>query len=363
MQTLQKVLPKYTIALALVFFVTVAYLLTRGNTVDVEAGEVTYAELVQAIYATGFVEAEAVANLSSELSGTVNYIGALEGQQVTAGQTIISLDNAQPGISVREAQAAFLEQQAVNQEKTMKYSRARNLFREGALARQDLDEAKRISSQAEELLEQKRLQLKSREDELKKIAITAPFAGVLTLQSVKKGDYVTANMLVARVVDTSKYVVSVEIDELDVPRIRPGQAAVVVLDALPTERYDAVVSRIVPQTDTITKTSRVYLTFRKAVTGIQAGMTITANIVYHIKPHTLLVRKSSVFDDNHKSYVWEIEKGKLKKQLIVTGASDLTFVEVLSGLQQGDRVALLPEERLREGMDANVLVAKAGKAE
>ena len=89
MKSLQKFLPKYSIALAVVFVATVVFLITKGNSVDIEAGEVTYAELVQAIYGTGFVEADAVANLSAEYSGTVSYIGALEGQKVTAGQKIL----------------------------------------------------------------------------------------------------------------------------------------------------------------------------------------------------------------------------------------------------------------------------------
>ncbi|MBM3163333.1 MAG: efflux RND transporter periplasmic adaptor subunit [Chlorobi bacterium] len=356
MQTLQKVLPKYTIALSLVFVVTVIYLITRGNTVEVDAVEVTHAELVQAVYATGFVEADAVANLSAEFSGTVKSVGALEGERVVAGQTIIAFDAVQPDLAVREARSAYAEQLAMSGERKLKYTRIRNLFGEGAVSRQDLDDALKNMRQADELLEQKRLQLKIREDDLKKLAVTAPFTGILAFQGVKTGDYVTANTLVARVIDTTDYVVSVEVDELDVPRIRSGQKAAIVLDALPDKRLDAVVSRIVPQTDTVTKTSKVYLRFYAPVKGIQAGMTATANIIYNVKPNSLLVRKSSVFEEDHVSYVWKIENGKLRKQSLKTGAGDLAYVEVIDGLRKGDKVVPVPEERFREGMDARIAV-------
>jgi len=354
MQTLQKLLPKYTIALAIVFLATVTYLVTRGNTVDVEAEEVTYAELVQAVYATGFVEADAVANLSAELSGTVRRVGALEGERVSAGQTIITFDSLQPELAVREARAAYDEQLALVAGTKLKCTRTRNLFGEGAVSRQDLDDAEKNRKQAEELLEQKRLRLKIQEDELKKLTVTAPFDGILALQSLKTGDYVTANTLVARVIDTSGYVVNVEIDELDVPRIRSGQKAVIAFDAMPEKRFDAVVSRIVPQTDTVTKTSKVYLQFTAPIQAIQAGMTATANIIYNTRTRALLVRKSSVFDENHVSYVWKIEKGKLKKQALKSGAGDLAFVEVIDGLRKGDRVIPVPQERFREGMDVKI---------
>ena len=358
MQTLQKVLPKYTLVLAVIFLVTVTYLIIRCNTVDVEVQEVSHAELVQAVYATGFVEADGVANLSAELSGTVREVGALEGEQVEAGQTIVLFDTAQPDLAVREAQSAYAEQLALSGEKQLKYRRIRNLFREGAVPRQDLDDAERNMRQASELLEQKRLQLKIREDDLKKLSVKAPFSGILAVQNVKKGDYVTANTLVARVIDTTGYVVNVEVDELDVPRIHAGQKAVIVLDALPDKRFGAFVSRVVPQTDTVTKTSKVYLRFSQPVRGIQAGMTATANIIYNIKPRSLLVKKSSVFDENHVTYVWKVEGGKLRKQSLKTGAGDLVFVEVLAGLKKGDKVVPVPEERFHDGMEARIISGK-----
>ena len=334
MNSLQKFLPKYSIALAVVFIATLFFLITKGNTVDIEAGEVTYAELVQAIYGTGFVEADAVANLSAEYSGTVSYVGALEGQHVSAGQKILEFNS--PLQSIRK----------------------HNLFREGAISRQEVDDAEKNRIQAEELLQQKAFLVKMREDDLKKLTVRSPFSGMLTLQNVKKGDYVNAGTLVARVVDTSSYLVSVEVDELDIPKIRNGQAATVAFDAYPEKRLSAVVSRIVPQTDRTTKTSKIYLTFVKPVGNIQAGMTATANIIYNTRQRALLVGKSSVFEENHKSYVWKIDNGQLKKQLIRQGASDMTFIEVLQGLKKGDKIVLAPDKSLREGLDVKIIAAR-----
>jgi membrane fusion protein, multidrug efflux system len=358
MQSLQKFLPKYSIALAVVFVATVIFLMTRGNTVDIEAVQVNNAELVQAIYATGFVEADAVANLSAETSGTVSQVGALEGQHVTAGQKILQFSSPQPEFALREARAAWAEQQAQTRDNTLRRTRKKNLFSQGAISRQELDEAEKNSMQGEELLQQKALQVKMREDDLKKLTVIAPFSGTLTLQNVKEGDYVMVNTLVARVVDTSSYMVTVEVDELDVPRIRNGQVATVAFDAWPDKRLSAVVSRIVPQTDRITKTSKIYLSLGHPVADIQAGMTATANIIYNIRQNALLVKKSSLFEENRQSYVWKIENGKLKKQPIRIGASDMTFVEVLQGLKTGDKIALAPAKNLHEGMDVNLISAK-----
>lgn len=360
MKSLQKFLPKYSFALALVFLGTVLFLIFKGNTVDIAAGDVASSELVQAIYATGFVEADDIANLSAEFSGTVKYVGALEGQNVAAGQKILEFDSPRPELAVREARAAYAEQQAFADNSRRLYLRKGNLFREGAISRQELDDARKNRIQSEELLQQKAVQLKLREEDLKKLTVTAPFSGILTMQIVKKGDYVQGNTVVATIVDPDHYNVCVEVDELDIPRIRIGQPATVALDAYPDKRISATVTRIVPRTDKVTKTSKIYLTLVNPSGNIQAGMTATANIIYNTRPNAILVRKSSVFEENHRSYVWKIDNGRLKKQLIHPGANDMTYLEVLSGLKKGDRVVLVPRENLREGMEVKIM--KSGKS-
>ncbi|MEI7695275.1 MAG: efflux RND transporter periplasmic adaptor subunit [Chlorobium sp.] len=358
MNSLQKFLPKYSLALALIFIATVYFLMTKGNTLDIEMTEVTTSELVQAVYATGFVEADAVAALNAECSGRVTAVGALEGQHVTAGQKIIQFDSPQTQLAVHEAKSALAEQQALLRDSKLRTDRKRNLFNEGAISRQELEDAEKSTLQTEELLQQRQFQVKMREEDLKKLAVTAPFSGILTLQSVKKGDYVTLNTLVARVVDPSRFMISVEVDELDIPKMRKGQKATVAFDAYPEQRLSAVVTRIVPQTDRITKSSRIYLTLGHLPGNIQTGMTATANIIYNVRPNALLVRKHSLLEENHQSYVWKIDHGILKKQLLQLGKNDVTFVEVLQGLKKGEKIALSPDKSWHEGVDVHIIPTK-----
>ncbi len=352
MQTVQKILPKYTIALGVIFMATVIYLVTRGNTVYVDIHQVRKTELIQAIYATGYVDAERMAELRSELSGTVGAVMIREGERVDRGGAILEFEERQPGLAAREARAAYAEQKSETDDLRLRLSRNRNLFRAGAISRQDLDNAEKEFRKAVELLEQRELQLKSRRDDLKKLVLTAPVSGILTMQDARAGDHIVSGTHVATVVDTASYVLNVEVDELDAPRVRPGQLATVAFDALPESRFEARVSRVVPRTDRITKTSRVYLEFTEPVEGIQAGMTATANIVYSTRENALLIPKSAIFEEFRKKYVWKIEERHLKKQEIATGAGDLTHIEVVRGIAEGDSVVVGPEERFREGLEA-----------
>ena len=354
MQTLQKILPKYTVVLGIVFLATIIYLVTRGNTVVVESFRVKKMELAQAIYATGYVDAEAMADLRSEISGTVGYVGAHEGEWVDRGSTVLAFDDRSLQLAVVEAKAAYAEQRAKTDDLQVKLARSRNLFKAGAIPKQEHDDAEREYIQAKEMLLQREAQLKIRQDDLRKQMVIAPLTGVLALQETKVGDYIVTNTLVARIIDTSSYVIKVEVDELDVPRLKKGQGATVALDALPEKRFSAVVSRVVPETDRITKTSKIYMELEESVEGLQVGMTATANIVYNVRQGALLVPKSSVFEEERQDYVWKIEKRHLKKQKIVAGADDTRFVEVLDGLVEGDSVVVEPEKKFKEGMEAKI---------
>lgn len=354
MQSVKKVVPKFAVGVGILFIITVAYLLIRGNVVRVEAKTVEEGELIQAIYATGSIDADAIANLRNQVAGTVNFVGGKEGESVKKGQKILVIDERDYVNALSKTRALLAEQKVLLDDRRLSLERNRNLFQSGAISRQTLDDAERNFAQAEEIFLQKRLALDQASDDLSKTKIIAPINGVLTLQVAKLGDYLVQNTLSATIVDTTTYNVAIEVDELDVPRLRIGQEAIVALDAMPDSRFKAKVSRIVPQTDLIKKTSKVYLKLAQNVPGIQVGMTATANIIYNIKRKTIIVDKASVIQERKQNFVWKVSERKLVKQEIKTGASDLKSIEVLGGLSKGDTIVTNPKENFKEGNEAEI---------
>ncbi|NTW48408.1 MAG: efflux RND transporter periplasmic adaptor subunit [Chlorobiales bacterium] len=362
MQSIKKIIPKFAVGVGILFVVTVAYLLIRGNVVRVEAKTVEEGELIQAIYATGSIDADAIANLRNQITGTVNYVGAKEGEAVKKGQKILAIDERDYVIALATARARLAEQKILLDDRRVSLERNRNLFKSGAIPRQSLDDAERNYAQAEEIFRQKQLALNQADDDLTKTKIIAPIDGVLTLQVAKLGDYLVQNTLSATIVDTTTYNVSIEVDELDVPRIKIGQETIVALDAIPDSRFKARVARIVPQTDLIKKTSKVYLKLSESVPGIQVGMTATANIIYNVKPKTIIVDKAAIVQEKKQSFVWKVSEKKLAKQEIKTGATDLKSIEVLGGLSKGDTIVINPKEDFKDGNEAEI-TNKPGKKE
>jgi len=354
MQTAKKIVPKLTVAVGVAFALTILYVLIRGNVVKVEAEEVKKGELVQAIYATGFVDADGIANLRSEVSGTVKFVGAKEGLAVEKGDVIISFRERDFFIALQTAKAKFSEQKVllIDAERTLK--RNKTLILEGAISQSQLDNAQRAYDQAVEILRQRELAVNRAKEDLDKTKIIAPISGILTLQSVKLGDFVVQSTLVATILDTSTYNIVLEVDELDVPKLKLSQEAIVAFDAIPDGRFNAKVLRVVPQTDLVTKTSKVYLKLTQPVSSIQLGMTATANIIYNTQPNTILIKKAATIKEGKAYYVWKVVKDKLQKQTIEIGAGDLKSVEILNGLELGDLVVTNPKENFKEDMQTEI---------
>lgn len=354
MQTAKKIVPKLTVAVGVVFALTILYVLIRGNVVKVEAEEVKKGELVQAIYATGFVDADGIANLRSEVSGTVKFVGAKEGQAVEKGDVIISFRERDFLIALQTAKAKLSEQKVLLMDAERTLKRNKTLILEGAISQSQLDNAQRAYDQAVEILRQRELAVNRAKEDLDKTKILAPISGILTLQSVKLGDFVVQSTLVATILDTSTYNIVLEVDELDVPKLKLNQEAIVAFDAIPDGRFNAKVLRVVPQTDLVTKTSKVYLKLTQPVSSIQLGMTATANIIYNTQPNTILIKKAATIKEGKAYYVWKVVKDKLQKQTIEIGAGDLKSVEILNGLELGDLVVTNPKENFKEDMQTEI---------
>lgn len=352
MKNVDRFFTRYTIAIGLLFAVTVAFLVTRGNVADVEVRRVERMQLVQAVYATGYVDADQMADLRTEMSGSVGKVLVQEGASVTRGDGIISLDTSQPGIAVRDARAALRSAESKAREVSRRFERTRNLFAAGAVTRQALDEVEQEYVEVQKAVEQQRLELLFRQEDLEKVSVAAPIDGIIGFLDARQGDYLPQNTLVATVIDPSSYVVSVDIDELDVPKVRVGQEATVAFDALPVERFPAKVARIVPKTDRVTKTSRVYLELAEGFEGLQVGMTATANIVYDTIDDALLLPRIAVFEERQVFYTWVVRDGRLVRQRIVPGAGDLDYIQVKEGVEAGELCVIQPPETLKEGMEA-----------
>lgn len=239
---------------------------------------------------------------------------------------------------------------------------ARVSLAEAQLALLERGNRKEQVAQAEAQLDIARAQLAQREAQLRRTRqgmgdydLGAPFAGILSSYLVAEGDAVTPGTALATLVDPARFVVKTPIDEVDILRVRPGQEALVSLDALPGKTFEGRVERVVPKTDPVAKTSEVVVRMAAPPERLLDGLTATVNIVTS-RRRALTVPTSGVVRAGEERSVWRVgSDNRLSSVTFTVGVQDGDRLEATGkALQAGDRIVVEPSKKLAEGKRVTV---------
>jgi HlyD family secretion protein len=382
------------IALLVVAGVVVLSLLTgRPRGTPVEIGRVARGEIRSVVTATGEIEPRSRVDVSAQVIGRIETLHVREGDRVARGQRLVDLDRAQY-LSQRDRAVATLAGSEAEVERAVaaledarrKRDRARQLAAEKIASQEYLEaadlefkSATAALSAAREGVREARAAVETAEDAVSKTSINSPIAGRVTKVNAEEGETVvtgTMNMpgsVILTVSDLSRIEAQVEVDEAAVARIRPGQRASVRVDAFPDKEFGGEVVEIrdpaVKKQDVAYFQVRIRLT--GAPTGLRPGMTVRARIQADSRVGVLVVPIEAVVErrDAEKTargkrtsnpdgekIVYRIEEGKAKAAPVEIGLTDETRAEVVSGLSEGDRIAVGPDRTLKTIRDGSPVV-------
>jgi HlyD family secretion protein len=198
--------------------------------------------------------------------------------------------------------------------------------------------------------------VKQAQRSLDQATLVAPFAATIARVDLRVGESArgssstdgTSGVIV--VADLSSFHVDVPVDELYVAQIREGQAVRIALDALADKELAGKVENIEPlatQNDRGTNTYKVTVAIDPSDATLRSGMTATVQIVTQSKPNAVLVPRRAVQTENGESYVLIPKEGPADPQtrrpasdrrVVTLGLSNAESIEVLSGLQAGEKV-------------------------
>jgi HlyD family secretion protein len=219
-------------------------------------------DIVDAVSATGTLEAVETVEVGTQVSGVVRELNADFNSIVRKGQVIARLDPQliqtqieQQSANVMRAQADVERLKVSQADAEQKLERAQQLNARSLIPRTELEtaevdvhEAKAQVKAAQASLSQAQAQLKNQKVNLGYTTITAPIDGIVISRNVDAGQTVAASMnaptLFVLAADLTQMQVVANIDESDVGRIRPGQSVSFHVDAYPTDRFTGTVSQV-----------------------------------------------------------------------------------------------------------------------
>ncbi len=303
----------------------------------------------------GTVRAAQSCDLASQVTGNIVEIRAHEGDRVQRGQVLAVIDNSQPRAAVDRATAADMsaQQQLVAAdsdlalaESTLK--RYQNLFERKSVSPQEFDEvkarrqaalARRDMAQAGQA--QAQAALKQARTSLEYTRIRAPFDGVVTQRKADPGTLASPGMPIFTIEDVRRYRLEAAVNESDLRYVRTGQQVSVAIDVLDSAMLNGKVAQIVPAADAATRTFLVKIEL-PTDTRLRSGLFGRAQFSRGER-QTLLIPRAAVVERGQLQGVYVLDQNRVASLRYVTlGKSSGSQVEVLAGLQDGERLVAKP---------------------
>ena len=328
--------------------------------------------------ASGYVTARRRATVSSKITGKVVEIDVEEGKNVVQGQVLARLDDSTPkaALALAEAQAeaarrGLRENEVRLDQARLAERRAAQLLQDRIVSQSQLDQAKAdadsIDAHIAALKEQIRVaerQIEVQQTDLTNYVIRAPFSGVAISKDAQPGEMVSpvsagggfTRTGICTIVDMHSLEIEVDVNESYISRVGTGQDVDAVLDAYPDWHIPAHVITLVPTADRQKATVLVRLGFKQLDPRILPDMAIKVTFLREAGDATTaaaqptpLVPRPAITTLGADNFAFVVRGDVVERRAVRLGGTDGDRVEVVAGLQSGDRVVLSPPPALADG--------------
>src|SRR5579862_8569159 len=401
-----------TLAVVLAVILLASFSSMRDEVVPVRAATVERGTIRTAISTNGKIEPFQNFEAHAPVSTTIRRVFVREGDHVKNGQLLMQLDDSEVRSQAARAQASVkgaqsdvdaiekggsqeelltLQTQIVKAKTDREAAQRsldalRRLQQRGAASIGEVKESENNLQRAQadlDLLQQKQKDRYSKpevdkveaqksqaqaaydaaEDILHRSNVVAPFDGVVYLLPVKQGGFVQAGDLLLQEADLSHLIVRAYVDEPDIGRLVKGQKTEVTWDAMPGRVWTGTVATL-PATVKLRGTRNVgeaTIDLDNEDYKLLPNVNVSVSIIIAQHDNVLTIPREALRQDDSTPYVYQIIEDKLRRHEVTVAASNLTKVEVSSGLNDKDIVALNSTstmKSLRDGSPVKVCSRK-----
>ena len=326
--------------------------------VPVEVAVTRRAEMAAIYSGTAPLEAERKAFVMPKVRGEIRAVLADEGQRVREGQILARLDGDQLRLEVALAEATMRKLER-------DYARNVELQEKGLISATAIDNLKYELEAAKATWELARLQLSYTD-------IRSPIAGTVTqrLDIVKVGNTVTPVGGVIESADSSLFVVEdldtlilrVNVPERELAKLSVGQTAELRFDAVPGRSFSGKIALISPYINAQTATFPVRIRVTDTGSLLRPGMFARVAIVYERKPDALQIPRTALLDGDGPPKVFVVRDGKAAERSVQLGLTNGAWIEVVTGLEDGEQVVVVGQGAVKPGAEVRVVNSPAQPA-
>jgi RND family efflux transporter MFP subunit len=282
----------------------------------------------RSLVAAGYIAPRTPITVGVTISGRVKTILVNEGDRIKRNQILAQLDDGDAAAHMRLALAKAHDAQR-------SLARTKAMFAAQAATATDLEKA-------EGQLEIALAEVGVNRNAVAQMKVLSPIDGTVLEKLARPGEILTAmqgsTVGVVKVADLSDLVAEVDVNESDVPLVRPDQQTDVTTDVYPDRRYRGIVHQIAPQADRAKGTVKVKVDLHVKDGSLKPGMSVRASFDTSAgaKPRILLPRQAIV-----DGAVWVVtSRGMAERRTVNAQPVGPDLVEIVSGLSPGERVVV-----------------------
>lgn len=310
----------------------------------IAAAEVKKESWQPALHSVGSMVAVNDVYVTSEVAGLVDSIQFESGDAVEKGQTLLQLDDV---VDRAELQSLRVDLALAETQ----FARAEKLLAERTISQAEYD-------QNRARLESARANINSKQALIEKKKIRAPFSGLLGIRQVDLGEFLAPGAQIVSLQSLDPIYTDYTLPERYLSDIGVGQAIEVKVQSYPGERFEGRIQAINPGIDPGTRSIRLRAMLENPDSRLRPGMFAEIRTLLPQRDDILTLPQQAITYAPYGDTVFAIEEenGKLivQRKPVTTGEVRNGRVEILSGLEAGDRVASAGQTKLRNDMAVEI---------
>ena len=342
--------------------------------VKVQTFEVKSSAIQQTVFGTGTLECKTRLAISPRETGAIRKLYADQGDVVKAGTLLVEMDSddiaQQMKVAIAELKVAQASLQRIDAEissakanfeyANLAFLRSEKLLLSKAesrstydknrqnmlVAKAELDQAQKRRIEAESTLVKHQAQIAYYKTKLSETCLTSPFDALIVRRNREQGAIVNPGVSIMDIVDTSTIWASVWVDETQIAHLQKNLAVDVIFRSLPQQRFGGKICRLWRETDRETREYKVDVALDKLPPNWTLGQRLEVFIKVS-KPKTCVnIPANLVSWKNNQPFVLALDKGKITERFVKLGIRSQNKVEIISGLQAGDKIVMQPQKNL-----------------
>ena len=315
--------------------------------------------------ASGYVVAQRKAAVASKGMGRLVYLGVVEGDKVMKDQIIAKIEDSDIKAQLEQAKANLVMNQAVLSEAEKTLQRQKTLTERNLGTQADLDAAESNYNKIVASINVAVALVHQSEVAMENTLIRAPFNGTVLTKDADVGEVVAplgaganSKAAVVTIADMTSLEGEIDVSESNIEKIVLNQDCEIRLDAYPDHAYQGFVAKVVPTADRGKATVMVKVGFKHIDERVLPEMSAkvvflnesSSKLSFEDTKQFLCVPASSVVNRNNKQVAYVVRDDKAVEVPVTTGQQFGSYIEIKSGLSNGDKVIEPVNDKIKDGL-------------